>query len=133
MFSVTEALDNLGTAYRSGPWPSPYRARWASAQPRAVAAVLDGHQGEVWSVCPVTVDGRNLLATAGHDGTVRVWDPSTGQQAAVLDGHQGAVWWVCPVTVDGRNRLACSGDDRHCRTAPRSSSAAVAARCGYGG
>ena len=32
-----------------------------------------------------------LLATAGGDGTVRLWDPATGQPARTLTGHTGAV------------------------------------------
>jgi WD40 repeat protein len=42
-------------------------------------------------VCPVTVNGRTLLASGSDDGAVRVWDPETGQQRAVLEGHQGSV------------------------------------------
>jgi hypothetical protein len=26
-------------------------------------------------MCVIPVDGRHLLATAGHDETVRLWDP----------------------------------------------------------
>ena len=55
-------------------------------------AVLEGHQGGVNGVCAVTVNGRDLLASGGEDGTVRIWDPATGKQHAVLEGHQGGVW-----------------------------------------
>ncbi|HUZ54402.1 MAG TPA: NB-ARC domain-containing protein [Streptosporangiaceae bacterium] len=73
-------------------------------------ARLDGHQGRVRSVCPVTVNGRDLLASGGGDGTVRIWDPATGQMALTLEGRQGQVLSLCPVTVNGRELLA-SGDD----------------------
>ena len=43
------------------------------------ARTLEGHPyGRVLTVCPVTVNGRHLLASGGYDQTVRVWDPSTG-------------------------------------------------------
>ena len=47
LFSVTEALDDLGASYRDGDWPAPYQARWASVKPRSERAVLEGHQGWV--------------------------------------------------------------------------------------
>jgi WD40 repeat protein/DNA-binding SARP family transcriptional activator len=111
LFSVTEALDDLGTGYRDGGWPAPYRALWASVKPRSERAVLEGHQGWVNGVCPVTVAGRNLLASAGGDGTVRIWDPVTGQLRAVLEGHRGWVYAVCPLTVAGKQLLASAGVD----------------------
>ena len=38
-------------------------------------------------------DGR-LLATAGADKTVRLWDPATGEHRRTLTGHDGSVDWV---------------------------------------
>ena len=67
------------------------------------------------AVCPVTVAGQPLLASGGGDGTVRIWDPATGQQRAMLEGHQGGVNAVCPVTVAGEALLASGGDDRTVR------------------
>src|SRR6266851_203667 len=71
---------------------------------------LHGHQGGVLAVCPVFVDGRQLLACGG-DRTVRIWDPATGEQIVVLESRQGEVLAVCPVTVDGRRLLASGGGD----------------------
>ena len=111
LFSVTEALDHLGTNYRDDGWEAPYRALWASVKPRSERVTTDGHQGAVNGVCPVTVAGKELLATAGGDRTVRIWDPGTGQQRATLEGHQGGVWSACPVTVAGKKLLASGGED----------------------
>jgi WD domain, G-beta repeat len=115
LFSVTEALEDLGTSYRQGHANAPYRARWARVKPRHERAFLTGHQGSVRGVCPVTVDGQPMLASASDDRTVGIWDPATGQQHAGFDGHQGSVTSVCPVTVAGQPMLASASDDRTVR------------------
>ncbi|MGH8908224.1 MAG: trypsin-like peptidase domain-containing protein, partial [Egibacteraceae bacterium] len=110
LFTVTEALERLGHAYRDRPSPLPYRARWAAVAPSPEHAVLEGHTGQVRALCPVTVDGQPLLASAGEDRTVRLWDPATGEQVRSLEGHTGGVNALCPVTVDGQPLLASADD-----------------------
>ena len=61
-------------------------------------------------MCPVTVAGKELLASADNDGMVRIWDPETGQQRTPLEGR-GVLWAVCPVTVAGEELLASAGSD----------------------
>ena len=112
-FAVTDAIDRLDTGIGQLSTPAPYRPAWAQAQPRSDLATLTGHTGWVKAVCAVTVDGRALLASAGDDGTVRVWDPATGRQERELTGHTGRVNAVCAVTVDGRALLASAGERRH--------------------
>ena len=48
----------------------------------------NGHQGWVNALCAVAVGGRDLLASGGINGTVRLWDPQTSKQHAILKGHQ---------------------------------------------
>ena len=110
MFSVTQALEGMDVSYRAHPG-APYRAQWAAAIPRGARIVLESHQGEVSGVCAVTVAGQDLLASAGGDGTIRIWDPGTGQQRASLEGHRGEAPAVCTVTVAGEQLLASAGRD----------------------
>jgi hypothetical protein len=74
------------------PW-SPGRARTSAPNRHAEhrreqLAVLEGHQTGVFGglngICPVTVDGRELLASVDGHGTVQVWDLATRQALALM-------------------------------------------------
>ena len=111
LFSITEAVNDLGTTYSADRWDPPYRPQWAVVQPRSEITALEGHQGPVGAVCAMSVDGRQLLASGGDDGTVRFWDPGTGEHTPARVRHQGAVNAVCTVIVNAQQLLASAGDD----------------------
>ena len=85
-----------------------WSARWAgrSASPE-LEMTLTGHEGWVWAV-GVTPDGQRAIS-GGADGTLRVWDMTTGAAAQTLIGHAGGVTALA-VTPDGR-RAVSGGDD----------------------
>jgi WD40 repeat protein len=62
-------------------------------------------------VCAVRVGGRELLASASADDTVRIWDPATGVTERTLKGHTSGVNGVCAVRVGGRELLASASAD----------------------
>jgi WD40 repeat protein/transcriptional regulator with XRE-family HTH domain len=73
----------------------------AAAPPSEVRplAVLQGHTGTVWGTA-LAEDG-DLMASGGGDGTVRLWDSSTGRPLATLQGH-----------TSGIRAVALSADDQ---------------------
>lgn len=64
---------------------------------------------------PVTVNYRQLLASAGDDGAVRIWDPQTREQHAVMKGEEDAAYskvnGVCSIRVRDQQLLASAGGD----------------------
>jgi WD40 repeat protein len=68
---------------------------------------LRGHLGRVQQVS-FHPNGRRL-ASAGNDGTVRIWDLKTGQEVLTLRGHQGFVYDLA-FSPDGHQLVSASRD-----------------------
>jgi WD40 repeat protein len=90
----------------AGPLPKRDSERLPIDAPREPAHILRGHTGGVSDVV-FSPDGR-LLASAGSDRLIRIWDTSTWTQHASLSGHTATVEYVC-LSPDGRT-LASMGD-----------------------
>ena len=72
---------------------------------------LEGHASNVTSVA-FSPNG-SLLASASHDGTLRLWNPRTGQEVQTLAGHTDCVLAVV-FSYDG-SMLASASSDRTVR------------------
>ena len=135
-------LDGLTTRTQSG------TTRRAIATPsqkrfsRRIGIGLTGivaHKGDTEQRVQLAVahDGR-WLALAGTDGTVRIWEPHTGQTRHTLAGHSGAAKalvvaprgdWLASAGEDGTVRIwdPHTGQTRHVATAHTDQVRALAA------
>ncbi|UQU63411.1 trypsin-like peptidase domain-containing protein [Couchioplanes caeruleus] len=111
LFSVVEKIDGLASNLRPSAEP-PYRALWARTPRRLERTVLEGHSDAVYDVTAVPVDGRSMLASAGEDGTVRLWDPLTSQTEHVIVCHDDCVRGLIAVRAGPVTLLATASHDR---------------------
>lgn len=82
-------------------------ASTAAGQSVAVErCVLNGHTSSVLAI-GYSPDGK-LLASAGADKTIRLWNPTTGEATAVLEGHHYIAKSIA-FTPDGRTLMSGAG------------------------
>jgi len=56
----------------------------------------------------LSADGH-LVVSGGGDGTVRLWEVSSGRELATLRGHTGVVWSVA-LSADGQLVVSAGSD-----------------------
>lgn len=70
-------------------------------------SLVTGHETAVWHVAWDLTGSR--FATAGDDGTARIWDAASSQELLALSGHRSTVWHVA-WNKSGTRLLTTSAD-----------------------
>lgn len=114
----------LATAHQTGshrpaladtPADAPIIVQAAVLRAHTTQRILDGHSNGVNSLAVVELpDGTHLLASAGVDATIRLWDPADGRpHGAPLIGHAGAVRALVTIPTSGGGSLLVSAGTDH--------------------
>ena len=101
--------------------PAVERALYTAVQHSRVRATLTGHSGAVNALALASA-AKDLIVTAGDDGTARVWDPG-GKPVQTIQAGQGRL--ISVAAEPAGDRVATVGADGSVRVWDRSSGQAI--------
>ncbi|MFG2295377.1 caspase family protein [Streptomyces sp. NPDC048603] len=88
--------------------------RWATgsqASPHFRGVLVSGHEVNPGLLASVRWDGRDVLLTAGNEGTVSVWEPRDRLLLATLEGHHGPLRAITGTEADGTTLVVTADSD----------------------
>jgi WD40 repeat protein len=91
------------------PWSIPW-AHWGLG--RCQYRVIGKHPGGVTAIAIACLSDEKVIVSAGGDGTIRTWDPSTGRAFAnPMRCHDGRVCSIAITEHEGRAVVVSGGGD----------------------
>lgn len=81
---------------------------WDAASGKKLRELGEGH-GDVLYDAEISPDG-GLIATAGYDRQIRLWDAKSGALIRLIEGHNGAIFDLA-FSPDGKILASASGDE----------------------
>ncbi|WP_327713220.1 hypothetical protein OG912_38515 (plasmid) [Streptomyces sp. NBC_00464] len=93
------------------PGDADWTVRWATGGQVSpfLVRTLTGHTYGVRAVAVALLGDRPHAVTGGYEGSVRVWDLTTGTPVRTLTGHTGGVRAVAVALLDGRPHAVTGG------------------------
>jgi WD40 repeat protein len=89
-----------------------WEVRWARMRQHPIHLVLSGHSDIVTAVVSFeAASGKNLIASASHDRTIRIWDPSVGTEVGRITTKRRIKCLTCFTKLTGETLLVSGAQD----------------------
>ncbi|MDT3728051.1 caspase family protein, partial [Streptomyces sp. DSM 41972] len=109
-YGAERTLHALNDAMPAASWKPVFAT--GSGVSSALRNTLTGHNSPVTAMACTQLDGRPIAVTGAGDGTIRLWNLTTGQPTGQpLTGHNSTVYAVACTQLDGRPTAITGGDD----------------------
>ena len=110
IFSINFTTDGKSMVTASGiTGIKGYASVWNTATGSVEKTFGDGHHTDILYDAVFSPDGK-LIATAGYDRIIRIWDAETGKSVHEIEGHNGAIFDLA-FSPDGTLLASASADE----------------------
>lgn len=102
-------------AHISKPVKEAYMMQFHNCEKLECRYTLTGHKGVIWAMEPYIFRGKQYLATASSDKTIKIWNLWNNTVAETLTGHTDEIYALALYVQNGVQMIASGGRDRTIR------------------